>query len=114
MQIEQDKKYKSGTLKEYLRSQGLPYSKPTLLNYEAAGIIPSPRSAMPFSEKSTFYKSPRRTYYGYEILNIAEIIRGLVDGTDKEALEKLSEFHHAKRNTTQNALTIDEESLIID
>lgn len=91
-EIVEYKKYKSGELSHYLRSLGLPSSKPSIWLYEKAGIIPSPRSSNPLHSTGTFKNAARRSYYGSEILEIVKIIRGIEDGTDTKSIQKFHDF----------------------
>lgn len=67
-----DKLYYRSDLEKYLKKQGLPHSHPTIIRYEKAGIIPSPRNQIQ-TQKS-------RVYTWEEILEIGKILKDKIRG----------------------------------
>jgi len=76
-EIEDNKLYFRSELEIYLKSQGLPFSKQTIIKYEKLGIIPSPRSHIDTMKKG---RKRWRVYLGSEIKEIAKILRYKIKG----------------------------------
>jgi len=68
MELIDDKNYHKHDLQTYLKSKGLPFSYPTILRYERAGVIPSPR------RKVDDFTNKWRVYTGLEIKQIAHTL----------------------------------------
>lgn len=69
---EDDKLYFKKDLLRFLKQQGLPHSKPTLIKYEKMGVIPSPR------RRIEGFKLAWRIYTGATIKEIASILRKMI------------------------------------
>lgn len=69
MDIDEHKLYFKRDLQAYLKSQGLPFSYPTIIKYERIGAIPSPRYTI------EGFENRWRLYTGKEIIDIAEILK---------------------------------------
>ena len=67
-ELDDQKLYKPMDLRTYLKSLGLPHSRPKIIEYEKDGIIPKPVNPL----------SGYRVYYGWEIKKIAETLRKVV------------------------------------
>jgi len=76
-EIQDNKLYFRSDLEAYLKDQGLPSTRPTIVRYEKLGIIPSPRSHIATMKKG---KKGWRVYYGSEIKEIAEILKSKMKG----------------------------------
>jgi len=76
-ELQDNKLYFRKDLTAYLKSQGLPFSKQTILKYERMGIIPSPRSHIDTMKKG---RKRWRIYTGSEIKEIAKILKYKIKG----------------------------------